>query len=50
MKEITQYNFSDREVVGVSDEPYSLMIGIAGDICFTIDVITGTGLFPGYDL
>ena len=37
-------------VVGKSDEPYSLMVGIAGDICFTIDVLNGSGYFPGYDL
>lgn len=50
MKEISTYNFEDRNVVGVSDEPYSLMVGIAGDICFVIDVIKGTGLLPGYDI
>lgn len=26
------------------------MIGIAGDICFTMDVIRGSGYFPGYDI
>lgn len=36
--------------IGVSDEPYSLMTGIAGDICFTMDVLSGVGYFPGYDL
>lgn len=50
MKEISLFNFEDRMVVGRSDEPYSLMVGIAGDICFTMDVMEGTGLFPGYDL
>jgi len=35
--------------VGISDEPYSLMLGLAGDICFTIDVILGVGRFPGFD-
>lgn len=35
--------------VGVSDEPYSLMLGIAGDICFTMDVLSGVGKFPGFD-
>ncbi len=35
---------------GVSDEPYSLMTGVMGDIIFTIDVLSGGGLFPGYDL
>lgn len=35
--------------VGVSDQPYSLMLGLAGDICFTIDVIHGAGRFPGFD-
>jgi hypothetical protein len=49
MKEIRSYNFQDRMTVGVSDEPYSLMIGLAGDICFTMDTILGTGRFPGFD-
>lgn len=35
--------------VGVSDEPYSLMLGLAGDICFTMDVLHGVGKFPGFD-
>lgn len=35
--------------VGVSDEPYSLMLGYAGDICFIMDVIMGVGKFPGFD-
>lgn len=50
MKEIREFNFSDRMTVGMSDEPYSLMLGIAGDICFTMDVIKGSGYFPGYDI
>jgi len=50
MKEISTYNFKDRMEVGKSDEPYSLMVGIAGDICFTMDVLEGTGHFPGYDI
>lgn len=50
MRAIRAYNFEDRMTVGKSDEPYSLMVGIAGDVCFTIDVLKGSGYFPGYDL
>jgi len=50
MKEIRTYNFPDRMVVGRSDEPFSLMVGLAGDICFAMDVISGSGYFPGYDI
>ena len=50
MKEIRTFNFKDRFVVGRSDEPYSLMVGVAGDICFTMDVLNGQGHFPGYDI
>lgn len=25
------------------------MLGVAGDICFTMDVISGVGKFPGFD-
>lgn len=49
MKEIRTYEFSDRMKIGVSDEPYSLMLGLAGDICFVMDVIQGVGKFPGFD-
>jgi len=50
LKAIQAYSFKDRMVIGQSDEPYSLMVGIAGDICFTMDVLKGTGYFPGYDI
>ena len=50
MKQIRAFNFEDRMVVGKSDQPFSLMVGLAGDICFAMDVITGTGYFPGYDI
>lgn len=50
MKEIREFAFKDRYTVGTSDEPYSLMLGVAGDICFTMDVLKGTGYFPGYDV
>lgn len=43
MKEIRGYNFSDRFKVGTSDNPYSLMLGTAGDICFIIDLFKGKG-------
>jgi hypothetical protein len=36
-------------VVGMSDNPFSLMLGIAGDICFAVDVLNGVGRFPGFD-
>jgi len=26
------------------------MVGIAGDIYFTMDVLNGSGYFPGYDI
>lgn len=25
------------------------MLGVAGDICFTIDALNGVGRFPGFD-
>ena len=45
-----KFNFKDRMVVGKSDEPFSLMVGLAGDICLAMAVITGSGYFPGYDI
>lgn len=38
-----------RQVIGKSDEPFSLMVGITGDICLIVDLIKGSGFFPGYD-
>lgn len=49
MNEIKTYHFKDRFVVGKSDNPYSLMLGIAGDICFAIDAFQGVNRFPGFD-
>ena len=49
MKEIKEFAFSDRFLPGISDNPFSLMLGIAGDICFTIDALSGVGRFPGFD-
>jgi hypothetical protein len=49
MKEISTYRFEDRYVVGKSDNPYSLMLGIAGDICFALDAFEGVNRFPGFN-
>lgn len=49
MNEIKEYHFSDRHIKGISDSPYSLMLGVAGDICFTTDLLEGTARFPGFD-
>lgn len=37
-------------VKGISDFPYSLMLGTAGDLCFGVDLLQGQGAFPGYDI
>ncbi len=50
MQLIHNYSFKGRKVVGRSDEPFSLMTGISGDIVFMLDVMKGSGYFPGYDL
>jgi len=48
---IEGYEFEDRHMVGRSDYPYSLMLGLAGDICFEIDLlIPENSAFPGYEL
>jgi len=36
---IENYDFGNRYKVGVSDYPYSLMLGLAGDICFEVDCL-----------
>ncbi len=48
MNEIKEFEFSDRHVKGISDSPYSLMLGISGDICFTMDLLEGRARFPGF--
>jgi hypothetical protein len=49
MKQIRTYNFKDRFEVGKSDNPFSLMLGIAGDICFVVDAFEGVNRFPGFN-
>lgn len=42
-----------RKVKGIPDEPYSLMEGSAGDICFYLDIIRENieySRFPGYEI
>lgn len=52
MDVINSYKMDDREVTGLSDAPFSLMLGLAGDVSYTIDVLdTGTASgFPGYEI
>lgn len=50
MTEISKFHFEDRFVVGRSDNPYSLMLGVAGDICFTLDAFQGVNNFPGFEI
>jgi len=48
-KEIDDYDMSDRFAVGISDYPYSLMLGLSGDICFYADcLLPEYAKFPGY--
>lgn len=49
MKEISTYQFADRFVVGKSDNPFSLMLGSAGDICFVLNAFEGQNALPGYN-
>lgn len=49
MKEISTYQFADRFVVGKSDNPFSLMLGSAGDICFVLNAFEGQNAFPGFN-
>lgn len=50
MESLKGYKLEDRYCRGVSDFPYSLMLGSAGDLCFCMDLMRGEGHFPGYDL
>jgi lantibiotic modifying enzyme len=50
MDVIENFEFEDRYVVGQSDYPYSLMMGLAGDVCFEMDLLfPQTAAFPGYE-
>ena len=37
--EIAAYDFSDRFTTGISDYPFSLMLGLSGDICYYADCL-----------
>ena len=47
---IANFKFKDRIMQGVSDYPYSLMLGTAGDLCLVADLLLGEGVFPGFDI
>jgi hypothetical protein len=50
MKVIKDYDFEDRYRVGVSDHPYSLMLGLVGDLVAKMDFVNiGSSKFPGYE-
>eukprot|EP00825_Cyclidium_porcatum_P038629 TRINITY_DN4519_c0_g1_i9.p4 TRINITY_DN4519_c0_g1~~TRINITY_DN4519_c0_g1_i9.p4 ORF type:complete len:136 (-),score=23.21 TRINITY_DN4519_c0_g1_i9:110-517(-) len=50
-KEINNFEHHDRQVKGVSNHPYSLMEGKAGNICFYMDCINPEeSEFPGYEI
>lgn len=47
---VLNYDDGQRDRVGIADHPYSLMEGVAGSICFLIDVLSPlTAAFPAYD-
>lgn len=50
MKIISSYDLDCRFKTGVSDYPFSLMLGLAGDMSLEIDLLDGKCTFPGYDV
>jgi hypothetical protein len=49
---ISNYTLDDRYVKGLSDAPFSLMLGLVGDLAYgidTLDYATAAG-FPGYEI
>jgi len=51
MEIIKEFDFQGRDVKGVSDFPFSLMMGLAGDICFEVDTLfPSIARFPGYEI
>lgn len=39
MKTISSYDPGNRLVKGTPDYPYSLMLGLAGDLCYYLDIL-----------
>jgi len=51
MDTIENYEFDDRYVIGKSDYPFSLMMGLAGDLGYECDLIfPAYAKFPGYEV
>jgi hypothetical protein len=50
VKKIVASERMGRKVKGVPDRPFSLMEGIAGDIVFYSELISGDPRFPGYEI
>lgn len=47
---IESFDFENRYKIGISDYPYSLMLGLTGDICFMLDLFDPlNSYFPGYE-
>ena len=50
MNSLSSYDFDCRYKTGMSDYPFSLMLGLAGDMCLEIDLLDGRCTLPGYDV
>ena len=37
--QIKNFDLDYRKVVGISDHPFSIMMGLAGDLCYEMDLI-----------
>ncbi len=51
MKTINSFHLDDRYKPGTSDYPYSLMLGLSGDIALACDTIhVEDSGFPGFEI
>lgn len=51
MTQIRSWDWEGRDIKGVADEPFSLMCGLAGDLCYEFDLIfPKSSEFPGYEI
>lgn len=48
---IDNFEFHDRDVIGKSDNPYSVMLGLSGDLCYETGLLLPNyARFPGFEV
>jgi len=51
VNQIRNWDWQGRDLIGVPDEPYSIMLGLGGELCYGMDLVFPQFKeFPGFEL